>query len=148
MDAPLAQTYSSDSAQFGLHLDRGSYRLLDVEPGDYVLRFSDDRGTYATTSYAAGEPFTATAGSNDLDDTTMSLAPPEATVPLTGQVLGANNSPALGTYVELFRVKNDRSFFLHEATTNDNGEFSIPAAPTGVDLAVCTFTDQGFVWRE
>lgn len=142
MDFPVAGTYSSYSPQYGDHLDPGSYRFTDVEPGDYVLRFSDDEGTWMSTDYAG--TVTVTAGAQLLDDTVLAMAPESPRATLTGLALDAGGEPLVGAYVELFSVIPGRgSRSLGGEFSDQDGRVLFASAPTGVRLTVCTYDNSG-----
>ncbi|GEP40379.1 hypothetical protein NPS01_40420 [Nocardioides psychrotolerans] len=142
MDFPVATAYSSYDAQYGEHLDAGFYRFTGVDAGDYVLRFSDDVAYWASTDYDG--VVTVVAGSQDLQDTTLAVAPESPQASLTGLVLNVDGDPLVGAYIELYSVNPGRSArSLGGEYSDAGGNVAFASVPTGVKLAVCTYDNSG-----
>ena len=131
MDAPVAISFSSTSAQWDQdHLDPGSYRFKDVEPGDYVLRFVDDAENYAPSDYADGATVTVAPGVQELGKSVLQQAEPRPTATVTGLLLHPDGAPVAFSYVELVRViRGTRTRALHGAGSDESGRVTITRGP-------------------
>lgn len=127
----------------------GAYRLRELQAGEYVLRFFDDRGEYAEEYYSNSSTVTDAAkvvvGSTTVTGRDVSLALKAVDTEgemLAGVVKNKAGAGIDGVSISVFNIGQDR--FSGQTSTGRKGRFSFKGLEPG-DYEVSFYTEDGYI---
>jgi protocatechuate 3,4-dioxygenase beta subunit len=141
----VASDYTSSFSQEDDNHERtGGYRL-ELPPGDYTLRITDELRNVVQVYGTSGPQVVSVAARAyvELADTRIPTAPAARTTSLTGRLVDAAGAAVANRDVYLYLVRPGQRFeFTGYSESSSTGGFSFDKAPVGRQLLVCSFTSQ------